>query len=103
MVSASAGPAGVAGVSCSLNGAPALSAPSLFDRGNAHLAPPASHFAGAAINPAPLQVIYLKTKAADTPLLVAGDTPGLLQDYTPGLQRYIVAPSLSRMFSSTAS
>ena len=90
------------GFSWALNGAPALSAPSLFDRGNVHLAPPASHFAGAAINPAPLQVIYLKTKAADTPLLVAGDTPGLLQDYTPGLQRYIVAPSVSQRWGESS-
>ncbi len=74
---------------------PMLSAPSLFDRGNAHLAPPPSRFAGAAVDPAPLQVSFVKSKVADTPMFVPSDSLGLMQDYTPGLQRYIVAPSFS--------
>lgn len=61
---------------------PMLSAPSLFDRGNAHLAPPPSRFAGAAVDPAPLQVSFVKSKVADTPMFVPSDSLGLMQDYT---------------------
>ncbi len=82
--------------------APVLSAPSLFDRSNAHFALPASHFAGAAVNPAPLQVTFLKSKTADTPVFGPTDSLGLMQDFTPGLQRYIVAPSYSERWGENS-
>jgi hypothetical protein len=70
--------------------------PSLFDRGNAHFAPPASHFIGTSNTPSPIQVAFVKSKVADTPLFVAAGASDLLQDYTPGLERYVVAPSISQ-------
>ena len=76
--------------------APALSAPSLFNRGNAHLAPPPSHFTGQPINPPAVQVAFVKSKVSDTPVFVASDATSLLQEYTPGLQRYVIAPSVSQ-------
>jgi len=76
--------------------APALSAPSLFNRGNAHLAPPPSHFTGTPVNPSPVQVAFIKSRVSDTPAFVASDATSLLQEYTPGLQRYVIAPSLSQ-------
>jgi hypothetical protein len=76
--------------------------PSLFDRGNAHFAPPASHFAGAPINPSPIQVAFLSSKVADTPLFVAAEGSSLWQDSTPGLQRYVVAPSVSQRWGENS-
>lgn len=76
---------------------PALSAPTLFDRGRGRFSAPASRFSGNVINePQPLQVAYLHTKVADTPLSVAGDASSVLQDLTPGLQRNVIAPSLTQ-------
>jgi len=76
---------------------PAASAPTLFDRGRGRFAAPASRFNAGAINePQPLQVAYLHTKVADTPLSVAGDASGVLQELTPGLQRNVIAPSLTQ-------
>ncbi len=74
----------------------ALTAPSLFNRGNAHFAPAASRFSGKVTEQSPIQVAYLKSKVADTPLFVAAAGSNLLQDFTPGLQRYVVAPSVSQ-------
>jgi hypothetical protein len=74
----------------------ALTPPSLFNRGNARFAPAASHFTGRPVDQSPIQVAYLRSKVADTPLFVAAAGSNLLQDYTPGLQRYVVAPSVSQ-------
>jgi hypothetical protein len=72
------------------NAAP-VTAPSLFDRGIAHVAQPASHFsaAGAA---AAVSVTLSRSKTG-TPLFVPAAAPSLLEDYTPGLQRYILSPA----------
>ncbi|HSN00220.1 MAG TPA: hypothetical protein VLS52_04325 [Rudaea sp.] len=78
-------------------------APSLFDRGIGRIAPAASHFADDSANSSPLSVIFLRTKAADTPLFVPADQPSLLRDYTPGLQRYLLAPSYAQRWGSAAS
>ncbi|MBS0569600.1 MAG: hypothetical protein JSS28_03245 [Proteobacteria bacterium] len=78
-------------------------APSLFDRGIGRIAPPPSHFAGGAAVVSPLSVIFLKTKAADTPLLAPADQPSLLRDYTPGLQRYLLAPSFAQRWGDASS
>lgn len=77
-------------------------APSLFDRGIGHLAPPASHFDGLR-EVSPLSITFLKTKAADTPLFVPADQPSLLRDYTPGLQRYLLAPSYAQRWGNVSS
>ena len=74
----------------------ALTAPSLFDRGNARFNDPASHFIGSTVTSTPLQITYMKSRISDTPLFVPSDAPQLIQDYMPGLQRYIVAPSVSQ-------
>jgi hypothetical protein len=74
----------------------ALTPPSLFNRSNGRFAPSASHFTGKAVDQSPIQVAYLKSKVADTPLFVAAAGSSLLQDYAPGLQRYVVAPSVSQ-------
>ena len=79
----------------------ALTAPSLFDRGNARLSAPASRFNGATVPP-PLQISYMKSRVSDTPLFVPPDAPQLIQDYMPGLQRYIVAPSVSRRWGESS-
>lgn len=79
-----------------------MSAPSLFDRGIAHVAAPASHFSPIPADTQQLKVTYFKTKVSDTPLFVSSDTPDLLQDYTPGLQRYIVAPTMSQRWSDNS-
>ena len=83
---------------------PALSvtAPSLFDRGNARFAPPASRFDGAAIDSSPIHLAFVKSKVADTPLYVAADSSSLWQEYTPGLQRYVIAPSLSQRWGENS-
>jgi len=71
-----------------------LTAPSLFDRGIAHVAPTASsHFATSGASAAALSVTLSRSKAADTPLFVPAQAPSLLQDYMPGLQRYVLSPS----------
>jgi hypothetical protein len=80
----------------------ALTAPSLFDRGNARFAPPASRFAGATVPTAPLQISYMKSRISDTPLFVPPEAPQLIQDYLPGLQRYIVAPSVSHKWGENS-
>ena len=74
----------------------ALAPPSLFDRGNGHFAPAASHFTGTGINQSPIQVAFVRSKVADTPLFTAAAGPDLWQDSAPGLQRYVVAPSISQ-------
>jgi len=74
----------------------ALTPPSLFDRGNAHFAPAASHFTGGGIDQSPIRIAFVKSKVADTPLFTAAAGPSLWQDFAPGLQRYVVAPSLSQ-------
>ena len=81
----------------------ALTAPSLFNRGNAHFAPAASRFTGKVMDQSPIQVAYLKSKVADTPLFVAAAGSNLLQDYAPGLQRYVVAPSVSQQWGDHSS
>jgi len=73
-----------------------FSAPSLFNRGNAHLAQPPSHFLGTPTNPPPVQVAFVKSKVSDTPVFLSSDADSLLQEYTPGLQRYVIAPSLTQ-------
>jgi hypothetical protein len=73
-----------------------LAAPTLFDRGIAHIAPPASHFAGAGAAASALSVTLSRTKASDTPLFLPAEAPSLVQDYTPGLQRYILTPSYTQ-------
>ncbi len=80
----------------------ALAAPSLFDRGNARLAEPASHFTGSTMNSPPLQITYMKSRMSDTPLFVPSEAPQLMQDYMPGLQRYIVAPSVSQRWGENS-
>ena len=85
------------------NGGAVPQAPSLFDRGIGRVAPPASHFAGVGAGTSPLSVIFLKTKAADTPLFVPADQPSLLRDYTPGLQRYLLAPSYAQRWGDNSS
>lgn len=85
------------------NGGALPQAPSLFDRGIGRIAPAASHFTGGGVNASPLSVIFLKTKAADTPLFVPADQPSLLRDYTPGLQRYLLAPSYAQRWGDSAS
>jgi len=82
--------------------AQATPAPSLFDRGNGRFAPPASRFAGAVVDPAPVQVAFVKSKVSDTPLFVAADASSLWQEYTPGLQRYVIAPSLSQRWGENS-
>lgn len=91
-----------AGFSWAMDRTAGAGAPSLFDRGNARFTPPASRFAGVGIDPVPLHVNFLKTKAADTPLFVPADAPGLIQDFSPGLQRYIVAPSYSQRWGENS-
>ena len=80
----------------------ALTAPSLFDRGNARFVEPASHFSTSIVPAQSLQVTYLKTNISDTPLRVPAQAPQLLQDYTPGLQRYIVAPTVSQKWGENS-
>lgn len=80
----------------------ALVPPSLFDRGNAHFAPAASHFTGAAIDQRPIQVAFVKSRVADTPLFIAAEASSLWQDFTPGLQRYVVAPSVSQRWGENS-
>ena len=65
------------------NGGVAPQAPGLFERG---IAPSPWQFNGNGSTASPLSVIFLKTKAADTPL-ASVDQSSLLRDYTPGLQR----------------
>ena len=91
-----------AGFSWAADRTAGASAPSLFDRGNAHFTRSASYFAGTKIDPVPLHISYLKTKVADTPLFVPADAPGLIQDFSPGLQRYIVAPSYSQRWGENS-
>ncbi len=81
----------------------AMTAPSLFDRGNARIVEPASRFSPSIVPSSSLQVTYLKTNISDTPLFVPAQAPQLLQDYTPGLQRYIVAPTLSQKWGDNSS
>ncbi|MDR3388384.1 MAG: hypothetical protein P4L92_15155 [Rudaea sp.] len=76
--------------------------PSLFDRGNAHFAPPASHFTGASNNSPPIQVAFIKSRVADTPLFIAAESSSLWQDSTPGIQRYVVAPSVSQRWGDNS-
>lgn len=76
-------------------------APSLFDRGIGRIAPLVSHFGGAR-EVSPLSVIFLKTKAADTPLFVPADQSSLLRDYTPGLKRYLLAPSYAQRWGNAS-
>lgn len=78
-------------------------APSLFDRRSGRIAPSASHFNGSDVNASPLSVVFLRTKAADTPLFVPADQPSLLRDYTPGLQRYLLAPSYAQRWGDFSS
>ena len=80
----------------------ALTAPSLFDRGNARFVEPASHFSTSIVPAQSLQVTYMKTNISDTPLHVPAQAPQLLQDYTPGLQRYIVAPTVSQKWGENS-
>ena len=82
--------------------AQAIAAPSLFDRGNGRFAPPASKFAGAMTQAAPIQVAYVRSKVADTPLFIAADGSSLWQEFTPGLQRYVIAPSLSQRWGENS-
>lgn len=84
------------------NAGVAPQAPSLFDRSIGRIAPTASHFDGAR-ETSPLSVVFLKTKAADTPLFVPADQPSLLRDYTPGLQRYLLAPSYAQRWGNASS
>jgi hypothetical protein len=84
------------------NGGVAPQAPSLFDRGIAHISPSTPLFNGSGVNASPLSVIFLKTKAADTPLAPA-DQPSLLRDYTPGLQRYLLASSYAQRWGDASS
>jgi len=79
-----------------------ITAPSLFDRGIAHVAQPASHFAGAGTAAAALSVTLTRSKTADTPLLAANE-PTLLQDYSPGLQRYILSPTYVQPWGENSS
>jgi len=79
-----------------------ITAPSLFDRGIAHVAQPASHFAGAGAAAAALSVTLTRSKTADTPLLAANE-PTLLQDYSPGLQRYILSPTYVQPWGENSS
>ncbi len=74
----------------------------LFDRGNGHLAPAASHFAGAGIDPQPIHVSFVRTKVGDTPLLRPDEISNLWQDSTPGLQRYVVSPSVSQRWGDNS-
>jgi hypothetical protein len=74
----------------------AATAPSLFDRGNAHLTQPASRFNGSQVAPQSVQVTYAKMRVSDTPLYAPSEVPQLIQDYMPGLQRYIVSPSMTQ-------
>jgi len=80
-----------------------LSAPTLFDRGIAHVAAPASHFAGAGAASSAVSVTFSKSRAADTPLLVPADSPNLLQEFTPGLERYVLSPSYSQPWGDHSS
>ena len=77
-------------------------APSVFDRGNAHIAPPASHFAGAMIDPPLVHVTYMKASVGDTPAVMPAMAPDLMRDYVPGLQRFIVAPSFSQRWGANS-
>ncbi|HET8940556.1 MAG TPA: hypothetical protein VFN13_01030 [Rudaea sp.] len=77
-------------------------APSVFDRGNARIAPPASRFAGAMIDPPLVHVTYLKASVGDTPAVIPATAPDLMQDFVPGLQRYIVAPSFSQRWGENS-
>ncbi len=79
-----------------------LAPPSLFDRGNGHLAPAASHFTGAAFDPQPIHVAFVTTKVADTPLARPDEAGNLWQNSTPGLQRYIVSPSVSQRWGENS-
>ncbi|MEO8801926.1 MAG: hypothetical protein ABI304_06105 [Rudaea sp.] len=83
-------------------GNPEPLAPSVFDRANARIAPPASHFAGAVIDPPLLHVTYMKANVGDTPALVPATASDLMQDFVPGLQRYIVAPSFSQRWGENS-
>jgi len=80
-----------------------LTAPSLFDRGIAHVAPTASHFATSGAASAALSVTLSRSKAADTPLFIPAQAPSLLQDYMPGLQRYILSPSYLQAWGESGS
>lgn len=77
-------------------------APSVFDRADTRLSPPASHFAGARFSPPVLQVRYLHTSVADTPAVSPQSQPDWLQDYTPGLKRYLIAPSFSQLWGDNS-
>ena len=77
-------------------------APSLFDRGIGRLAPSTPHLFDNGVNASPLSVIFLKTKAAETPFMPA-EQPSLLRDYTPGLQRYLLAPSYAQRWGDVSS
>jgi hypothetical protein len=81
------------------NGGAAPRVPGLFDRGSA---PSPLPFSSNGPNVSPLSVVFLKTKAADTPLAPAGQ-PDLLRDYTPGLQRYLLAPSYAMRWGDVSS
>lgn len=80
-----------------------LTAPSLFDRGIARVAPVATHFTASGAAASALSVTLSRSKAADTPLFVPAQSPSLLQDYTPGLQRYILSPSYSQPWGENSS
>jgi hypothetical protein len=80
-----------------------FAAPTLFDRGIAHVAPPASRFAGANVSTSPVSVTFSKSKIAETPLIVPADSPSLLQEFTPGLQRYELSPSYSQAWGEHSS
>jgi hypothetical protein len=81
------------------NGGVAPQAPGLFERG---IAPSPWQFNGNGSTASPLSVIFLKTKAADTPL-ASVDQSSLLRDYTPGLQRYLLAPSYALHWGDASS
>lgn len=70
-------------------------APSLFERGRAHLTP-ASRFGSSTINTSPIHIAMLSMKVGDTPLFVGANAPNLLPDLSPGFRRYIIAPSLTQ-------
>jgi hypothetical protein len=80
-----------------------LTAPSLFDRGIAHVAQPASRFAATGAAASAISVSLSRSKAADTPLFIPAQAPSLLQDFTPGLQRYILSPSYVQPWGESTS
>jgi hypothetical protein len=81
----------------------AFAAPTLFDRGIAHVAAPASHFAGTGAAASAVSVTFSRSKAADTPLFVPAGSPSLIQEFTPGLQRYVLSPSYSQPWGDHSS